>query len=292
MNRTIMGIGAHADDVEIYFGGTLLKYMDRGYDIVYVQSTNNMSGGIRREQSDGSWQKVRYDPTTTMQFRKAECDAAAAEFDTTPVHLDHAQRHYHRADGTRLTLHFTADPPEDVPMDRPTILTAHEDPQSVQRLAALILEHDPEAIFTHGFAEVNPEHTTTALLVSRAYRQAVAAGYRGHLLHAVNRFADEVGAFNCQWETWVDITGYVDRRMAAIQKHASQYPPDFDQGARFWRPILAARGRACGVDAAEIFNFISPAEPAPDQGELLDELLRNRAAPGAAWSLAHAETTA
>ena len=43
-----MCIGAHADDIEFWAGGTCLKYLDKGYKIDYVMSTNNMSGQFPR----------------------------------------------------------------------------------------------------------------------------------------------------------------------------------------------------------------------------------------------------
>jgi LmbE family N-acetylglucosaminyl deacetylase len=43
-----MAIGAHADDIEVCVGGTLLKYRDAGYEIDYVMSTNNFSGNWNR----------------------------------------------------------------------------------------------------------------------------------------------------------------------------------------------------------------------------------------------------
>jgi LmbE family N-acetylglucosaminyl deacetylase len=44
--KSLMVIGAHCDDIELNFGGTMLKYHEKlKYDIIYVQSTNNMSGG-------------------------------------------------------------------------------------------------------------------------------------------------------------------------------------------------------------------------------------------------------
>ena len=49
MKKCIMAVGAHADDIEGNAGGTILKYRKLGYDLVYVMSTNNMSG---------SWQSV------------------------------------------------------------------------------------------------------------------------------------------------------------------------------------------------------------------------------------------
>lgn len=44
MTQKIMSVGAHADDIEIGTGGTLAKFHDQGYEVVYIMSTN-MSGG-------------------------------------------------------------------------------------------------------------------------------------------------------------------------------------------------------------------------------------------------------
>lgn len=48
-----MAIGAHADDIELNVGGTLAKYREMGYDVVYVMSTNNMSSGWSKLRPDG-----------------------------------------------------------------------------------------------------------------------------------------------------------------------------------------------------------------------------------------------
>ena len=53
-NRILMVIGAHADDIELNVGGTLVKYHEMGYEIVYVMSTNNMSGGWSKLRPDGT----------------------------------------------------------------------------------------------------------------------------------------------------------------------------------------------------------------------------------------------
>jgi len=46
---SIMAVGAHCDDIEFTVAGTLLKYhREYNYDIVYVESTNNMSGLWKR----------------------------------------------------------------------------------------------------------------------------------------------------------------------------------------------------------------------------------------------------
>jgi hypothetical protein len=65
--------------------------------------------------------------------------------------------------------------------------------------------------------------------------------------------------------------------MAAVHKHVSQYPPEFKRGITHWREIYDKRGKICGVEAAEAFNFVNSPKPDKACGELTAELLRNRA---------------
>ncbi len=282
MNKSIMAVGAHADDVELHFGGTLFKYMDKGYAVVYVMATNNMSGPAR-VMIDG---KLRHlpgrDPVETMAYRKREAREGAKLFNTEPIHLDHPQRHYAvpNSDGsaTVVTVTYGTPVPPVVKAGEASILTAFNEAESVDRLKKLILERDPEVIFTHGYAETDPEHYCTLLLVSSAYWKAVEDGYGGHLLMGTRNF-DTLGRFGCCWETWVSIDGYIDRRMAAVRKHVSQYPADFEYAATYWRQNAEKKGAACGVKAVESFNFVNHPDPdgvyAPDA--LIGELIRNRA---------------
>ncbi len=59
-----MAIGAYPDDIELNVGGSLLKYRDRGYEIVYIMSTNNMPG---------TWSVLR--PEGRMENRTPPCTA-------------------------------------------------------------------------------------------------------------------------------------------------------------------------------------------------------------------------
>ncbi len=275
-----MTIGAHADDVELYFGGTMLKYIDRGYSVVYVMSTNNMSGGIRTLEPDGSWRKtIVKDTVETIAFRKREAEEGAAMYGAKPIHLDHPQRHCQIPDGQgglyEIDVHYGSPLPAGVPAGVPTILTAHRHAEPVDRVGKLILEHDPEVVFTHGHAEHDMEHLATLLLVVAGYEKAVKKGYAGTLLYAPRRIPGLGRMAHC-WETFVDITGYVDRRMETVQKHASQFPPDFAEGARFYRELVGWRGKQCGVEAAEVFNFITVSPSCDGNTELLNELVGNR----------------
>lgn len=97
--RTVMAVGAHADDIELEVGGTLLKYRDAGYDIIYVMSTNNFSGTWAQLKGDGTIRVDNPPYHVIMPQRKKEVAAAAGVLRAKVVHLDHPQRHYTRDDG-------------------------------------------------------------------------------------------------------------------------------------------------------------------------------------------------
>ena len=264
MSKSIMVVGAHADDAEILTGGTLLKYRDLGYDVVYVMSTNNMSGSASTLQEDGTIRSRREDPLDMMARRKRECDDAAGALGATPIHLDHPQRHYSVASGETFELRYGCDLPKGFPEDVPSILTAAEDSASVKRLADVILETDPEVVFTHSISQVNVEHFATSLLTTRSYWQAVEAGHRGAMLQC--RQAHNIfGEFNCRWETFVDYTPYLDEKMALIGLHRCQMPkahlPDFGH-----RQLAMRWGQACGCGAAEVFTWVRRSDHRDDQG--------------------------
>jgi LmbE family N-acetylglucosaminyl deacetylase len=254
-SRKIMAVAAHADDIEIGAGGTLAKYHEQGYEIVYVMATNNMSGGVQERQPDGSIKRWKESSVPMMARRKRECDAAAAEYGTTPIHLDHPQRHYWHEDGSRGNLTYGCPLPAGVPEDAPTIFTAHEDPASRKRLVDLMLEHDPQCVFTHGLATYTLEHVGTAFLVTQSYWEAVEAGFKGALLHWREDYT-RFGPANERWDTHVDISDHLDRKLEVLGKHACQMPTTDDpQHGHRLRPLKW--GVVCGCKAAEVFTWVS-----------------------------------
>lgn len=278
-----MAIGAHADDIEIMVGGTLLKYHALGYEIVYVMSTNNMSGNISELQSDGSTTTRRPGPLEVMRIRKAECDAAAAMLGTRPIHLDHPQRHYYDPEaGRQIELRYGCKLPEGCDPDVPSILTASEDVKSVDRLSKLILETDPEVIFTNGINQRNIEHFATALLVTLSFWRAVDHGYQGALLQWREEHTLH-GEANIRWDTFIDNTCFLDQKMRLISQHKCQMPTAEhpDHGHRL---LSIWKGRVNGCEAAETFTWVRrPIRRdseifgfnAPIYGEIGGELLLN-----------------
>ena len=278
MNRCIMAVGAHADDIELNTGGTLVKYAAQGYGVVYVMGTNNMAGIVSELQGDGAVRQTRETPVPMMARRKRECDAGAQALGTTPIHLDHPQRHYNTGVGDEVCeLRYGGALPAGVPANVPTILTAHEDAASRRRVVDLILAHDPECVFTHGISQVDMEHLGTALLVTRSYWEAVEAGFRGALLHWREDHTF-LGEINCRWDTFVDCTPWLDRKMELIGLHRCQMPkahlPTFGPRLRALR-----WGAVCGCGAAELFTWVRRADRRAPHGPVYEpltlELIRN-----------------
>lgn len=158
IKAAVMAVGAHADDIEIGAGGTLEKYFRNGYEVVYVMSTNNMSGRVSWLDENGVRQRKDEPNTEMMARRKRECDAAAAEWNTKPIHLDHPQRHYLDENLQRVDLIYGAPVPGSVKGPVHSILTACEEKGSIEEMTRLILEKNPEVVLTHPLATYNPEH--------------------------------------------------------------------------------------------------------------------------------------
>lgn len=264
----LMAIGSHADDLEVSVGGTLVKYRDAGYEIVYVMSTNNFSGNWCHIQPDGS---IRYDkptPEVIEPQRKLEAGRAAAALGTVAIHLDHPQRHYFRPDGSVAELRYGCPPAPGVKDDVPTILTAYEHAPSVRSLANLILEHDAEAVLTHAMPMVNIEHFATSLLVTKAYWLAVKDGYTGMLLHWHDLTVGPLGEGYVKWDTFVDISKQWKKKFELIALHACQIPIPSNLELPPW-------GVACGCEYSEVFYIISRGKR-PEQGTPFNfEILSN-----------------
>lgn len=283
VKRVIMAVGSHADDLEINVGATLLKYHDLGYEIVYVMSTNNMSGGNHVLNADGTVTGTHESPTAMMARRQRECAEAAKVLSTTPIHLNHPQGGYFTGDGDeRVMLDYGCPAPEGIPQDIPAIVMASKDEASIERLANLILEKDAECVLTHSPSDGNIEHIATSVLVAKAFWKAVDQGYEGGLLfwnegHTLN------GDFYCRWDTYIDGTGYLDKKMELIGLHRCQKPdahlPNFGQ-----RLLCEWRGKVCGCEVAELFIWVRrPARrsaklsgvPSAIMGEFTAELMQN-----------------
>ena len=266
---SIMCIGAHADDIEFSAGGTCLKYLDRGYEIDYVMSTNNMSGQLHIVEKDKTITRKEAEPALMEPVRKREATAGAAMLKTVPVHLDHPQRHYTGPDMRKVQEGYGVPAPKGATLGRPCIMIAYDDPKSVDRVKDLILERGPEAVLTHNLITESPEHYATAMLILRGYRKAVKAGYAGPLLFW-NEFCQstELDMSFFIWDSFIDISGLRQRQFDLIRCHITMVPfPERMDYLDFTKHD--------GVKDAELFKFASSIRDFKPSGDFTDEIVRN-----------------
>jgi LmbE family N-acetylglucosaminyl deacetylase len=267
MEFCILAIGAHADDIELQMGGTLSKYQSKGYDIGYVMATNNMSGGEEAVREDGDKRPLHL---RTMENRKREANDGAKFYGTTAIHLDHPQRHYKTQEGQRVQVEYGSKAPEGIDPSIPNILIAHEHKPSVRRVTDIILDYNPEVVFTHGGQIANLEHLATALLVAKAYWQAREEGYQGMLAYWFDLGVNELGDLHkYSWQTHVDISDFWEAKMQGTLCHKTMKPnpPALDWPQ--WGP-------ACRCRHAEVFSIGARTDMPVQQGAITTELLANR----------------
>lgn len=266
--QTILAIGAHADDIELQAGGTLAKYHAHGYKIAYVMSTNNMSGDWATLQADGSITSRKPPLEEIRPQRLKEAEAGAHYFNTSAIHLGYPQKHFVNQKGERVVLTYGCERPESVPQGMPSILTAQEDPKAIQRVADLILEHNPEVILTHGGPMNNVEHFCTLVLVTNAYWLAVEKGFSGMLVQWHDLGVNLYGEAHKHFDTHIDISKFWDQKMEVCALHACQKP---DVRRLDWPD----NGPMCGCKYAEVFTIIGRSRQAEQYGALTLELIVN-----------------
>ena len=227
-----LAIGAHPDDVEFGAGATLAKWAADGCTVSHLICTDG---------SKGSWDPEE-DVAELVATRQVEQRAAAAALGATgsvsflgEVDGELAAGLDQRERAARVIREV-----------RPQVLLAHDpwkrwrlhpDHRAAGFLAvdALVAARDPHFYPQQGLA---PHRPTTLLLWE----------------------ADEVDHVE-------DVTGFVDRKVAALLEHRSQFrtthdiadPHDVGQVERFARAVhdrLAEVGRSAGVAAGEGFKRV------------------------------------
>ncbi len=147
MNRYILAFGAHADDIDLRAGATLVNYMRKGYPIVYVVVTTSASG------------IPTVSPNEAFHIRQKEATDAAKLYGTKPVFLNFQQCVYPPGSSDKL------------PKDKPSIAVTAEDAISLATIERLITQYPPEIIFTHSPDDLHEDHYHTSVLVYNAFQK-------------------------------------------------------------------------------------------------------------------------
>ena len=229
--RRVLVIGAHPDDIEFGAGGTIPRWVDAGWDVRYVIVTSGQRGV----------QDASQDPFEFGRIREEESRAAAKVSGVTDV--------------TFLGY-----------MDSEVTIT----PQLRRDIAREFRRHRPHRLLT-----MNPEHLPPGGFVNHPDHRAVAtaaldttitggttAGIFPELLTGEGlppwRELQEIWLMGPSGgDEVVDVTDYAERKLAALEAHASQMAQvSGDLRARVLGRLEAAGARH-GLRYAESFRVIT-----------------------------------
>jgi bacillithiol biosynthesis deacetylase BshB1 len=221
MSLDILAVGAHPDDAEIWCGGLLLKLNDRGYRTGIVHLTVGDMG------SRG-----------TPEVRRQELMAAA-----NALHLDHVE-----------VLDFQD-------------CRVTDDFQGRLKIAAVVRRLRPTIVLAPywggppGRGIGHTDHQTAGSLVSHGvnFAHLRALPLEGEP-HAVSDILYYLFPYDLAPTFVVDISDYVDRWVAALQCHPSQfYNPHTQRYEAIERFLAVARARGFGMGIGYAHAFIARA---------------------------------
>ncbi len=242
MKKVIMAIGAHADDVEIRSGGTLAKYHEMGYQVVYILATNNTAGAHTSQ--------------TALEHatqRRNEAREGARVLNAEPIYLDFKETMFEKR-GDREKLGFQTVDLSDYPewgREKAPIVCTQDLEEAVEEVSALLCRYEPEIVLTHSPTEKH-EHWATCVLALKAFRKARQRVELGTLY----AWADSgTATVSIAPDFFVDITDTIQIKYTALSKHVSQgfrEIPDPPNRARelYW-------GSFIGVRFAEAFTTLA-----------------------------------
>lgn len=215
----ILAVGCHPDDLEIGCGGTLAKYAADGHAVTMCIVANGNRG-----HAIIGLEELR-------GIRHAEALRAAAVIG---------------ADFTEL--------------DVPDLEVDSTNQATVVELTDLIRRVKPDVILTHSPDDYMKDHIEVSRLVCDASFSASVPHFASGPACGVAPiyFMDTLAGVGFLPEEYVDITGTIEKKIEALEKHESQikWMRDHDgiDFAEFVRVCSKFRGLQCGATYAEGFR--------------------------------------
>lgn len=181
---TNLFIGAHPDDIEIGCGGTVAKLVEEGQKCIFVIATKGDQGSLK------------YSTEELAEIRKKEAIASADFLGAHEIEF------LELADG----------------------LTRYEFSDKI-KLIEIIRRYKPFTIFTHSQFDRHPDHKIIHELTVTSIKSAAGPWFKeakGKPHHVSNILGYEVWNPINEYQTAVDITQYLDKKLAALALHKSQ----------------------------------------------------------------------
>jgi LmbE family N-acetylglucosaminyl deacetylase len=236
--KLALSILAHPDDQEFTIAGTLARWVQAGCKVVSVIVTSGEAGS--NEPSKGA----KYKPELA-RLRELEQEAACAKL------------------GIQETI-FLRYPDGEL---EPTLDLRRDLTRLIRRLKPeAVVTGDPQGVFYENNYINHPDHRAAAQAALYAvfpsaetrliFTDLLKAGYEPHKVDRLYIHGSE------KPDTWVDITGTIDIKIAALKKHVSQLG-DWDP-EKMIREWSAEEGKDHGLMYAEAFKVMILKEDQPE----------------------------
>ncbi len=224
----VLVVAAHPDDIEFGAAGTVARWVGEGAEVRYLLLTRGDKG------SDNP----AADPVALAALREDEQRAAAAEIGVGSVD-------------------FLGEPDGQV---EPSLRLRERITHAIRAFRPeIVMSHDPTVLFVNNEWVNHPDHRAAGTVVV----DAVFPTARDPL-----NFPEHIAAGLAAWKVaelflWstneanqlVDIGATLDRKIAALAHHASQFR-DFGETARWVRRGAEELGERAGYPAAEGFRRV------------------------------------
>jgi LmbE family N-acetylglucosaminyl deacetylase len=236
--KIAVSIVAHPDDQEFTVAGTLAHWVQAGCKVVSVIVTSGDAGS--NEPSKGAMYKPEL-----ARLREVEQSAACAKLgiqETIYLHYPDGELEPSlslRKDLTRLIRQYKPD----------TVVTG--DPQGVFYGNGYINHPDHRAAAQAALYAVFPSAETRLI-----FTDLLEEGYEPHKVKRLYVHGSEKS------DTWVDISGTIEIKIAALKKHISQLG-DWDP-EKMIREWSAEEGKDHGLQYAEAFKVMINEEEKPE----------------------------
>jgi LmbE family N-acetylglucosaminyl deacetylase len=232
--KCIMVFGAHADDVDEIAGGTFAKYIDNGYEGIYVCVTNNSAGCLIERAPGDRWGKdftVSNSPQTypvgaleTIQIRNEEARRAAKVFGAIPVFLDFRETWYWQ--GRKRCYIGTEEFHQYQPPGRQIVSVATRLAEDIDAVYQLLSQYQPEITIIHTLGGEKHDHGNSAYIMYQAFKKAMAEGIPvGKMWMTVNGWLLDDDAQNSERgmaDVQIDVKDYLEKKYEALDMHLSQ----------------------------------------------------------------------
>ena len=224
----VLVVAAHPDDIEFGAAGTVARWVGEGADVRYLLMTRGDKGSDNPDA----------DPTALAALREDEQRAAATEIGVAAVD-------------------FLGEPDGQV---EPSLRLRERVTRAIRSYRPeIVMSHDPTVLFVNNEWINHPDHRAVGTVVV----DAVFPTARDPL-----NFPEHLAAGLAAWKVaelflWstneanqlVDIGATLDRKIAALAHHASQFR-DFGETARWVRRGAEELGERAGYPAAEGFRRV------------------------------------